>query len=225
MKHVRRPRQKRYRQCRARQSAFTLIEMLVAIALLALVAVLCWRGLDATIRTREDVVAHLARTRNLARYFSQLQFDTLNMATPQEIGGAPLRILPNELVMVRHLGIGGGPTRLQIVRYQLKNRQLIRSASAPLATLSEVKDATQHMDNFAGVVALEDVRSMNLFVWMPPAWTDQQQVIANAYARFLSQYAVGTNSTVGMPLPRGLRFSISTGSPPIGYVRTIPLAQ
>ncbi|CAB3643744.1 hypothetical protein LMG24238_00518 [Paraburkholderia sediminicola] len=216
---------RKHRSRRARQSAFTLIEMLVAIALLALVAVLCWRGLDATIRTREDVVGHLARTRNLARYFSQLQFDTLNMATPQEIGGAPLRIRPNELVIARHLGVGAGPTRLQIVRYQLKNHQLIRSASAPLSTLTEVKDAAQNMDGFAGVVAMDDVRSMNVFVWMAPVWTDQQQVIANAYARFLTQYAVGTNSTVGMPLPRGIRFSISTGSPAAAFVRTMPLAQ
>ncbi|RKF50615.1 type II secretion system protein J [Paraburkholderia fungorum] len=225
MKHARRTGRIGNPGSRAGQSAFTLIEMLVAIALLALVAVLCWRGLDATIRTREDVVSHLTRTRNLARYFSQLQFDTLNMAAPQEIGGAPLRILPNELVIVRHLGIGNGPTRLQIVRYQLKNRQLLRSASTPLTTLTEVKDAALHMDGFAGVVALDDVRSMNVFVWMAPAWTDQQQIITDAYARFLRQYAVGTISTIGMPLPRGIRFSISTGSPAVGFVRTMPLAQ
>jgi phosphonate C-P lyase system protein PhnG len=48
---------------------------------------------------------------------------------------------PGELVLVRHLGVGGGPTFVQVVRYQLKGRQLIRSASAPLASLAALADA------------------------------------------------------------------------------------
>src|ERR1700743_386176 len=107
----------------SRTAGVTLIEMLVAIALLAVIAVLSWRGLDATVRGRDDVTANLAQTRLLGRYFSQLQFDMLNLVTPDEVFGPPLRIRRDELVLVRHLGVGNSATQVQVVRYQLKGHE------------------------------------------------------------------------------------------------------
>lgn len=199
----------------------------MAIALLAVIAVLSWRGLDATIRGRDDVVASLAQTRMLGRYFSQLQFDMLNLVTPNEVNGPPLRIMPNELVLVRHLGVGdAGVAWLQAVRYQLKGHQLLRSASRPASSLSQLADALHHMDDFASVVANDNARSMSLSVWIAPGgWTSSQTVIADTYAQFLSQYSVSTLSTQNMPLPRGIRFSITMGSAGQRFSRVVPLAQ
>ncbi|KFL53762.1 type II secretory pathway protein [Burkholderia pyrrocinia] len=210
----------------ARARGFTLIEMLVAIALLAVIALLSWRGLDATIRGRDDIASNLAQTRLLGRYFSQLQFDLMNLVTADEVFGPPLRIRPNELVMVRHLGVGGGPTQMQVVRYQLNGRELARSASQPLASLAEVEDALHHMDAFARVVASNDARSMQLAVWIPPGgWTTSQTVIEQTYAQFLAQHGISNITSLGMPLPRGVRFAVTTGSPAVEYVRTIPIGQ
>lgn len=83
---------------------FTLIEVLVAlaivaIALLAVIALLSWRGLDSTIRGRDDITRNLSETRLLGRYLSQLQYDLLNVVTADEVFGPPLRIRPNELVL------------------------------------------------------------------------------------------------------------------------------
>jgi general secretion pathway protein J len=156
------------RPARLHARGFTLIEMLVAIALLAVIALL-WRGLDATIRGRDDIASNLAQTRLLGRYFSQLQFDLMNLVTADEVFGPPLRIRPNELVMVRRLGVGSGPTHVQVVRYRLNGRALVRSASQPLATLAEVDAALRHMDDFAQVVVSSDARAMQLAVWIAPA--------------------------------------------------------
>ena len=205
---------------------FTLIEMLVAIGLLAVIAMLSWRGLDATIEGRDHIVGTLAQTRGFGRYFAQLQYDALNLVAPEEVFGPPLRMKPDELVLVRHLDVGSKPTRLQVIRYQLKGHQLSRSASAPLSTLSQLNDALQHMDTFPGVVVSDKVGSMNLSVWLAPGgWTDRQSSIADAYARFLAAHGVGTITSLGMPLPRGVRLSVVTLPPVVEYVRTITLGQ
>ncbi|HEY3596680.1 MAG TPA: prepilin-type N-terminal cleavage/methylation domain-containing protein [Paraburkholderia sp.] len=209
-----------------RAAGFTLIEMLVAITLLAVIALLSWRGLDATIRGRDDIAANLTETRMLGRYFSQLQYDMLNLVTADEVFGPPLRIRPDELVLVRHLGAGNGPTQVQVVRYQLKAHQLRRSASQPLSSLSQLSDALHHMDDFAGVVVSKDARSMGLAVWVPQTgWTTSQAVVESAYARFLSQHGITTGTAIGLPLPRGIRFSVTLGTPPLDFVRTIPIGQ
>ncbi|KVD71896.1 type II secretory pathway protein [Burkholderia ubonensis] len=209
-----------------RARGFTLIEMLVAIALLAVIALLSWRGLDATIRGRDDIASNLAQTRLLGRYFSQLQFDLLNLVTANEVFGPPLRIRPNELVLVRHLGVGGGPTHVQVVRYQLKGRELARSASQPLASLAELEDALHHMDDFAKVVVSRDARAMQLAVWIAPGgWTASQAVIEQAYAQFLAQHGISNITSLGMPLPRGVRFAVALGAPSVEYERTIPIGQ
>ncbi|CAB3772439.1 PulJ/GspJ family protein [Paraburkholderia humisilvae] len=209
-----------------RAAGFTLIEMLVAIALLAVIAVLAWRGLDATVRGRDDVTSNLAETRLLGRYFSQLQFDMLNLVTADEVFGPPLRIRRDELVLIRHLNGGNGLTQVQVVRYWLKDHQLMRSASQPLSSLSQLADALHHMDNFASVVVSDRARAMSLAVWVPPVgWTSDQKMIDECYARFLAQHGIRTELAAGMPVPRGIRFGLSMGTPPIDFVRTIPIGQ
>jgi len=210
----------------ARIGGFTLIEMLVAITILAVIALLSWRGLDATIRGRDDVIANLNQTRMLGRYFSQMQFDLLNLVTADEVFGPPLRIRPNELVLVRHLNVGGGPTFVQVVRYRRNGGELIRSASPPLASLVELEDALHHMDRFASVVVTDSARSMQLSVWIAPTgWTTSQAVVEQAYADFLSKHGITNITSLYIPLPRGLRFAVTLGTPPVEYVRMLPLGQ
>ena len=214
------------RRTRRRSSGFTLIELLIAIALLSVVAVMAWRGLDAAIRSRNDLVGSLASTRSLGRYFSQLQYDTLNLVDPAEVFGPPLRVLPDELVMIRHLGAGSAEARLQVVRYRLKGHVLSRSASPPLASLSELAASLRKMDAYPGVAVSDDVRSMGLEVWLAPSgWTDRQAAIADVYARFLAAHGIANSTTQGIPLPRGLRITIRTMHPGEQYVRTFQLAQ
>src|ERR1700748_611680 len=111
----------------ARRSAagFTLIEMLVAIALLAVVAVLSYRGLDAILRSREALTAHMSSERAMSQLFAQMSVDVRNAARDDELGQPPVRGGGGTLQTVRHLRLAGAPPRLQVVRYRDVDRRVV----------------------------------------------------------------------------------------------------
>lgn len=59
---------------------FTLIELLVAITVLAIVAVLGWRGLDGIVRSREQLTQNMEQTRGTQLTFAQMQSDLEQIA-------------------------------------------------------------------------------------------------------------------------------------------------
>ena len=58
-----------------RHAGFTLLELLVAVALMAILAVLSWRGLDSVLTSREHIMRHTDETRAISVLFSQLDED------------------------------------------------------------------------------------------------------------------------------------------------------
>jgi prepilin-type N-terminal cleavage/methylation domain-containing protein len=56
-------------------SGFTLLELLIAVALMAFVALLGWRGLESVISARDDITRHSDRLRALANAFGQIEDD------------------------------------------------------------------------------------------------------------------------------------------------------
>ena len=61
-------------------AGFTLIELLVAIGILAMVAVLGWRGLESIMRSREVLTSQLEQARGMQRAFAQMQSDCDHLA-------------------------------------------------------------------------------------------------------------------------------------------------
>lgn len=62
---------------RATQRGFTLLELLVAVGLLAIVAVMSWRGLDEILRTHDSLATAEGRLDELQRVFQRLEQDAL----------------------------------------------------------------------------------------------------------------------------------------------------
>ncbi len=66
---------------RRARAGFTLIEMLIAIAILAVIAVLSWRGLDQMIRGRTTITNAMEDERVVAQLFDQMRIDARQAAT------------------------------------------------------------------------------------------------------------------------------------------------
>jgi general secretion pathway protein J len=163
---------------RAPQRGFTLIEVLVAVALMAIVSVLAWRGLDSVVRTRDHVQRDADRDDALLRVLGQLQQDT-QMRAPDTVldGGAAdvvvKRTLPAALrVNNAHDGaevdIVRGPAPAggwQIVRWW-RDGNALRRAAAPGSSAFPLPRPGPGADVLDGVVGF------SVEAWVPGhGWT------------------------------------------------------
>jgi general secretion pathway protein J len=160
-----------------RASGLTLIELLIAITVLAVVAVLGWRGLDSIVRSRIALTEEMERTRGIQLAFAQMERDAANVATAVlSPDRPPLAAGGGRLVFIRRVFTENQPVRLQVVSYRIGNGVLYRRESIPTRDLGQLDLAWQANGAANGEqeVALEDgVDSMSLRVWASNANTWQ----------------------------------------------------
>lgn len=158
---------------RKKALGLTLIELLVAITILAVVAVLGWRGLDGIVRSRIALTQEMERTRGIQIAFAQMQRDAANLA-PQELlpNRPPLSAGGGRLLFIRKVFTENQPLRLQVVSYRVSNGILYRRESIPTRDLSTIDLAWQAggVTNSEQEVALENgVSQLGLRVWLSNA--------------------------------------------------------
>jgi general secretion pathway protein J len=149
---------------------FTLIELLVAIGVLALVAVLGWRGLDGIIRSRVALTSQLEQTRGMQLTFAQMQSDCANVAPISVIGGRPQLIADGErLRLVRMVFAEDQPSRLEVVVYRLDNGVLSRRESAATRDLKQLdamwSATADDTDGAQPVVLQTGLTGMTMRMW------------------------------------------------------------
>lgn len=160
-----------------KQNGFTLIELLVAITILAIVAVLGWRGLDAIVRARVSLTQDLEQTRGIQLAFAQMQSDCAHIVQPSDIGGNPsLSMQGGNVIMVRTVFAEDQPSRMQVVAYRLRDGQLTRYESTATRDLNELNSMWQgalgDTGNEQGVVLQSNVASLTVQSWfsIAPGW-------------------------------------------------------
>lgn len=167
------------------QAAFTLVELLVAIAILAIVTVLAWRGLDQVTRARDAIIEFLGEERATTQFFDQFHYDAEGVVTDSAVNDPPVQLAANELLLVRHLYPPGAAPRLQVVRYRLEGERLVRYASLPLATLGAVHaalGANPETDaNWSSYTLAAPLAAARMRVWLPGSgWTDREDDVLAA---------------------------------------------
>lgn len=110
---------------------FTLVELLVAITVLASIATLGWRGLDTIFDARTRLSAEMERTRGIQLALAQMQADCEQVVAPSALRKrARIVITPSRLILVRNVHAEDQPSQLQVVAYMVKDGVLSRRASA-----------------------------------------------------------------------------------------------
>ncbi|WP_312341220.1 type II secretion system protein GspJ [Stutzerimonas nitrititolerans] len=166
-------------RCTTRKAAgFTLIEVMVAIMLMAIVSMIAWRGLDGIARARTHLEDSTEHTAQLMRALNQLKRD-LDMRATTELM-APVDDQENPPVEDRSLPVavkvqGGGPGSpklalirnsadrkgtLQRVRWWVEGDTLYRASAQPRERypLPAPRDA---------VAVLEGLTKFSIRIWQP----------------------------------------------------------
>ena len=151
---------------------FTLVELLIAISIMAIIAVLGWRGLDSIVRARAILNDDMEQARGLQLTFAQMQSDCAKVVTPQDIGQRPtMAIEPNRMTMVRWVFAENQPSRVQVVTYRVADGKLTRRETVATRDINMLeKDweaALQGHDNSTPVLLQSDVSSMMIQTWLP----------------------------------------------------------
>ena len=162
---------------------FTLVELLVAIGILAMVAVLGWRGLDGIVRARVALTDQMEMTRGMQLAFAQMQSDCEHAADATMLGRRPFLLhADNRLTLVRTVFNENEPARLQVISYRLVDGRLTRRESNTTRDLVELdalwQASVSDTDPTPPVTLQGKIDSMGVLVWQNNAWQKQPQATA-----------------------------------------------
>ena len=149
-----------------RRAGFTLVEVMVALVIMAILAALAFRGIDALLRAKERAQQATDRTLKLNTGMAQYEYDISQIVDskvlPQPVmfDGATLRIARRT------------PDGMQLVAWSLQDRRWQRWASASTTHMNELTDAwmrSQQWGAIAGgaIAVLDNVDSFQIYVCNP----------------------------------------------------------
>jgi general secretion pathway protein J len=211
------------RPARLASRGFTLVEVLVALAIMAVLAALTWRGIDGMTRTQQASQAALERTARLGTVLQQWERDLQSVQTG---AGVPALAFDGATLRLTRTTEGG----LQLVAWSLRDGALWRWASAPLTRAADVQDkwfASQQLlgDEPGTLRVLGEVGQMQVYFYRNDAWTNAQSagdVDDAANSSIVSGAPGGANppatGAAGGPapvieqLPSGVRLQLSVSN-------------
>ena len=181
-------------------AGFTLVEVLVALVVMATMAAMAWRGIDALVRSREVAQSHLAQTARLQTVMSQWEVD-LRALQDSHSPVQPLAFDGGNLVLTRQ-----GSAGLQVVVWSLREGSLWRWESPALRTVQELEDQRQRgLQQLAqrnpALRAFDGVASWQFYCYWGNAWSNCQSTGSNA-----NNNAGPVKNT--NPTPAGLRIAL-----------------
>jgi general secretion pathway protein J len=199
---------------RNRSSGFTLVEVMVALVIMAILAAMAFRGIDAIVHAKDSALASTDRTLKLNTGMSQFEYDMSQVidskVLPQPVmfDGATLRVARRT------------PDGIQLVLWTLQDRRWQRWASPPYTHMTELTEAwmrSQQWGAISGnaVTVLENVDDFQVYVCNPAtigtsgcSWNNVQSTqgaapAASAASTTLPAVAQANGIRILLKLPEG----------------------
>jgi general secretion pathway protein J len=193
----------------ARDAAgFTLVEVLVAMVVMAILSLIAWQGVDGIVRTREANQVRLEQTLRLETVIAQWEQD---LAALQESDATPALTCDGQSVRMTRRAEGG----LQVVAWSLRpdaaGSVWQRWASPAVATTNGLQDNWMRTLQFQGnepgqLRALVGLEQWQVYFYQGNAWSNCQST-GNVVAG-LPGVAGGAQR---QSLPTGVRLVLSFG--------------
>lgn len=195
---------------------FTLVELLVAVAVLAIVAVLGWRGLDGIVRSRQALTEQMDQTRGAQLAFAQLQSDLEQLASQASLRQRQQLVADaTRIDFVRTVFTEGEPSRLQVVSYRIRDGVLLRRESAGTRDLLQLDKLWQaalgDTDPAPDVTLQAGVQAMTTRLWENGDWQPASTPLSSAGVSAAAQPPMSAPAQGGAPVstgPIGLEWSL-----------------
>lgn len=151
---------------------FTLVELLVALAVMAVLTGLAWRGLDGMLRSRDVSQQAVERAARLNTLLAQWQQD---LAALQDTGAVPALAFDGQTLRLTRSTRDG----IVLVAWQMRAPVWQRWASAPVTRAGALQEAwlrsQQLLGNEAGqVTLLDDAEAWQVYFWRGGGWSNPQ---------------------------------------------------
>jgi general secretion pathway protein J len=174
----------------AQRDGFTLVELLVALAAMALIAVLSWRGLDGMARSQAITQAHTDEVLTLQAGLAQWGADLDAMVQTPQLSAIDW---DGQVLRITRRATGDPREGVQVVAWTRRAgtgaRQWLRWQSLPRTTRGELQAAWQQAGVWAqspgdaerlGEVPITTLDGWQIFYYRSDAWTNPMSSDATA---------------------------------------------
>jgi general secretion pathway protein J len=182
---------------------FTLVEVLVALALLALLATMAWRGVSSMAEAKQRADARVNETLRLGTVLAQWEQDLLQVHNTALV---PALAFDGKTLRLVRRNAGG----LQLVAWALNETRWQRWASPVASSAQGLQDAwlasQQLLGNEPGQLTLyETLGGWQVYFFRVNAWSNAQSSAGSVTSLNLGNAAP--------PLPEGVRVVLTLGQP------------